>query len=155
MNSDLHQALNSPVTHVPSSLARPRGNSCHQTLNFPTMSKFFSQSNEEAADLPTSPTQKFARKWIRIIGSIEGVSFLLLLFIAMPLKYLGENPILVKWLGPIHGWLFVLYIVSVVGVARLLRWRWFHVVLAWGASVVPFGPFVFEAWLRRNSQVKV
>ena len=115
-----------------------------------------SQVNEE--DLQVSSSQKFAAKWMRIIGSVEAISLLLLLFIAVPLKYskyLGENPILVHWLGPVHGWLFVLYLVSVVSVARLLKWRWFHVVLAFGASVVPFGPFVFEAWLRRNSRVEV
>lgn len=104
----------------------------------------------EKTDFQVSPTQNFAAKWMRVIGSVEGTSFLLLLFVAMPLKYLGDNPILVKWLGPVHGWLFVLYVVSVVAVARLLKWRWFHVVMAWGASVVPFGPFIFEAWLRRT-----
>ena len=119
------------------------------------MNKLFSQNTEEIADLPISSSQKFATKWIHIIGSAEAVSLLLLLFVAMPVKYLGQNPILVKWLGPVHGWLFVLYLVSVVAVARLLKWRWFHVVLAWGASIVPFGPFVFEAWLRRTFRVKV
>ena len=122
------------------------------------MNKLFSQSNEETADSPTSSSQRFAAKWIHIIGSVEAVSLLLLLFVAMPVKYskyLGENPILVKWLGPVHGWLFVLYLVSVVAVARLLKWRWFHVVLAWGASIVPFGPFVFEAWLRRTVENKI
>ena len=119
------------------------------------MNKLFSQNTEEIADLPISSSQKFAAKWIHIIGSVEAVSLLLLLFVAMPVKYLGQNPILVKWLGPVHGWLFVLYLVSVVAVARLLKWRWFHVVLAWGASIVPFGPFVFEAWLRRTFENKI
>lgn len=84
------------------------------------------------------------------IGITEGISFLLLLFVAVPIKYLGNNPALVHLLGPIHGGLFLLYIASAVGVARILNWRWFYVVLAGLASVVPFGPFIFEAWLRRE-----
>ena len=89
------------------------------------------------------------------MGSAEGISFLLLLLVAMPLKYLGENPILVEWLGPIHGGLFLLYVASAVAVARILNWRWYYVLFAFGASVVPFGPFIFEAWLRRTSKAEI
>jgi integral membrane protein len=109
---------------------------------------------EDTADLPLSSHQKFAGKWMRTIGGAEGISFLLLLFVAMPIKYLGHNPALVHWLGPIHGGLFLLYVASAVAVARVLKWRWFHLVLAWAASVVPFGPFVFEAWMRRTHQAQ-
>lgn len=118
------------------------------------MNKLFTQATETAG-LQNSWSQQRAARWMHIISIAEGTSFLLLLFIAMPLKYLGQNPILVKWLGPVHGGLFLLYLVSVVVVARLLKWRWFHVVLAFIASVVPFGPFVFEAWLRRTFQKKL
>jgi integral membrane protein len=114
-------------------------------INRPT-----SQPTKETTGSPASPQQKLAEKWMRSIGSAEGLSFLLLLFIAMPLKYLGQNPILVQWLGPVHGGLFLLYLASAVAVARILNWRWFHILLAFGASVFPFGPFVFEAWLRRT-----
>ena len=107
------------------------------------------QVTEKTTGFPLSRSQQLAEKWMRVIGSAEGTSFLLLLFIAMPLKYLGKNPILVQWLGPVHGGLFLLYLASAVAVARLLNWRWFHIVFAFGASVVPFGPFVFEAWMRR------
>ena len=103
----------------------------------------------------SSSRQIFAEKWMRVIGSAEGISFLLLLFIAMPLKYIGKNPIMVEWLGPIHGGLFLLYVASAVLAARVLNWRWFYVVLAFIASVVPFGPFIFEAWLRRTSKAVV
>jgi integral membrane protein len=108
---------------------------------------------EEIAGLSIGARQKFAGKWIRTVGGAEGISFLLLLFVAMPIKYLGHNPTPVHWLGPIHGGLFLLYLASAVAVARVLNWRWFHLMLAFAASVVPFGPFVFEAWLRRTHQV--
>jgi integral membrane protein len=110
---------------------------------------------EDAVDIPVSPHQKFAGKWMRTVGSAEGMSFLLLLFVAMPIKYLGHNPTLVHWLGPIHGGLFLLYLASAVAVARILNWRWFHLMLAFAASVVPFGPFIFEAWIRRTGLVKI
>jgi hypothetical protein len=61
---------------------------------------------EEVTDLETSASQKKAAKWMQIIGITEGTSLLLLLFVARPLKYIGDNPILVQWIGPIHGWLF-------------------------------------------------
>ena len=87
---------------------------------------------------------------MRKIGIAEGISFLLLLLVAMPLKYLGHNPTLVHWLGPIHGGLFLLYVASAVVVARIQRWRWLDIMLAFVASVIPFGPFVFEAWICRT-----
>jgi integral membrane protein len=108
------------------------------------------QVSEETTVSQGGMSQKNAAKWMRVIGSIEGTSSLLLFFVAMPLKYLGQNPILVQWVGPVHGGLFLLYVASAVAVARILKWRWFHIVMAFGASVIPFGPFIFEAWLRRS-----
>ncbi len=105
---------------------------------------------DDAVDVPLNAQQKFAGKWMGTVGGAEGISFLLLLFVAMPVKYLGNNPALVHWLGPIHGGLFLLYVASAVAVARVLNWRWFHLLLALAASVAPFGPFVFEAWMRRT-----
>jgi len=87
---------------------------------------------------------------MRAIGTAEAISFLLLLVVAMPFKYIGHNPTLVHWLGPVHGGLFLLYLASAVAVARILKWRWIDVLLAFIASVVPFGPFVFEAWQQRE-----
>jgi integral membrane protein len=107
---------------------------------------------DDTVGLTVSSHQKFAGKWMHMVGRAEGISFLLLLFVAMPIKYLGHNPTPVHWLGPIHGGLFLLYLASAVAVARVLNWRWFHLVLALAASVVPFGPFVFEAWVRRTQQ---
>jgi integral membrane protein len=46
---------------------------------------------------------------LRVVGFLEGISFLLLLFIAMPMKYIFDNPILVKYVGMGHGVLFILF----------------------------------------------
>ena len=85
-----------------------------------------------------------------IIGSIEALSFLLLLFIAVPLKYVGGNHSLVEILGPIHGGFFLLYIAAAIFAGYIFRWRILHIFLAMLASVVPFGPFIFDAWVKRQ-----
>jgi integral membrane protein len=87
---------------------------------------------------------------LRGFGIAEGVSFLLLLFVAVPLKRIGGEPAFVRVMGPVHGALVVLYVTSVFLAARSLGWRWPRVLGALGAGVLPFGTFVFEARLRRE-----
>lgn len=96
--------------------------------------------------------QKKALAAMRAIGAAEGVSFLLLLLIAMPLKYIGHNEVPVKVLGPIHGGLFLLYLASALACVWAMRWPWWYFLLAGLSSVFPFGPFLFEAWLNRRMQ---
>lgn len=57
-------------------------------------------------------------KTLRLVGLLEGISFLLLLFIAMPVKYMMDNPILVKYIGMGHGILFVLFLVVLFAVCE-------------------------------------
>lgn len=85
-----------------------------------------------------------------IVGITEGCSSLLLFFVAMPLKYFFDNPSWVRPVGAVHGGLFLLYIAVALVTAQVLRWPWMRVFWAFLASVVPFGPFVFEAWLKRQ-----
>lgn len=91
-------------------------------------------------------------KWFRIIGRLEGVSFLMLLFLAMPMKYYAANPVGVRVLGPLHGGLFVLYWALVFLLAANEQWPWRKQLLAYVAAIVPFGTFLFERrYLGRNS----
>jgi len=80
----------------------------------------------------------------RTIAIAEGISFLTLLLIAMPLKYFANMPEAVKITGWIHGALFMLYIPFVFLVKRALRWSWLNVFVALAASVLPFGTFVLD-----------
>lgn len=89
---------------------------------------------------------------LRVIGFIEGLSFLLLLFIAMPLKYMFDRPEMVQVVGMIHGVLFVLFILAVLHAAVVHRWKWLKVLFALIASSIPFGTFVLDARLRREQQ---
>ena len=78
------------------------------------------------------------------VAYLEGVSFLLLLFVAMPMKYLAGEPMAVKALGWIHGLLFVLYVLQAWALAQELKWPTRQLLAALFAAVLPFGPFVFE-----------
>ncbi|HET6244330.1 MAG: DUF3817 domain-containing protein [Bacteroidetes bacterium] len=85
----------------------------------------------------------------RLIALLEGISFLLLLFIAMPLKYYADIPLAVKYTGWIHGILFVLYLAALTHVFFANKWSLLKGILAVLASLVPFGPFLLD---RKHSQ---
>lgn len=89
---------------------------------------------------------------LRTLGFLEGISFLLLLGVAMPLKYMAGMPMAVSIVGAAHGALFVLYILAVGHVKRVHRWPMDRAMLAVIAAVLPFGPFVFDRTLRREEQ---
>jgi integral membrane protein len=80
-------------------------------------------------------------KRLKIIALLEGISFLVLLLIAMPLKYLADEPWLTKQVGMAHGVLFVLYVILVIEVKLALDWSMKKTAIALGASLVPFGTF--------------
>ncbi|MCY1082078.1 DUF3817 domain-containing protein [Archangium lansingense] len=88
----------------------------------------------------------------RAVALLEGLSFVLLLFIAMPLKYLAGMPLGVKLVGWAHGMLFVLYLLFLAEAAAAHRWSLVRIVGAFLASLVPFGTFVLDARLRREEQ---
>jgi integral membrane protein len=87
----------------------------------------------------------------RTVALLEGLSFLALLFIAMPLKYLAGLPLAVRVVGMAHGLLFILYVLALVEVTVDRRWSPGQVLGAFGASLVPFGNFLLERQLRRES----
>lgn len=83
-------------------------------------------------------------KVFKIISSLEAISFIVLLCIAMPLKYIWDMPQLVQIVGMAHGVLFLLYIAFAVYVSQLLHWSVKKLFIAVLCSVVPFGPFYVE-----------
>lgn len=94
-------------------------------------------------------------RYLRFTGIAEGISFLVLLLIAMPLKYYFGLPIAVKVVGWIHGVLFIAYIFIVMLSIKIMRWNWFSVGVALAASLVPIGTFVLDAsWKRRAEELK-
>jgi integral membrane protein len=89
---------------------------------------------------------------LRLIGFIEGVSFLVLLLIAMPLKYYWGFPMAVKITGWIHGVLFILYIIAVLMAIKAMEWNWFSTLVALSVSLVPIGTFVLDTSLKKRQQ---
>ena len=89
-------------------------------------------------------------KVFRVIAFLEGVSYLLLLFIATPVKYMGNDPQYVKMLGMPHGILFIMYIILAFMIKAEYTWNsiQFSVILI--ASLIPFGTFYVDKKYLRN-----
>lgn len=83
---------------------------------------------------------------------LEGSSYLVLVGIAVPVKYWFGNPSLVHAMGSVHGGLFVLFLITLARVAVSEPWGWRRVLAAVGAAILPFGAFWFERRLRANQE---
>lgn len=83
-------------------------------------------------------------KTFKVISTLEAISFLVLLGIAMPLKYIWEMPQMVQMVGMAHGVLFLLYIAGAVYISQKLNWSIKKLAIAVLCSVIPFGPFYVE-----------
>lgn len=88
---------------------------------------------------------------LRIVGFLEGLSFLLLLFVAMPVKYMMGNPILVKYVGMGHGVLFVVFLAVLFLVCSKQKWSIKMFIFGVLASILPFGPFIFDRKLKKSA----
>lgn len=95
------------------------------------------QSNPPASPIP----------WLRYTAMAEGVSYLLLLGMAMPLKYLADMPMAVKVVGWVHGLLFILLMLMLVVCFSRLKLKWTAITFI--ASLLPFGPFVIDPKLKK------
>ena len=89
---------------------------------------------------------------LRIIGILEGISYLVLLCIAMPLKYFYAIPEAVKFVGWAHGVLFMAYIPAVFIARKAMNWGFTWTVLALKASIFPFGTFILDRHLVRRER---
>ncbi len=86
---------------------------------------------------------------LRTIGWIEWVSFILLLFVAMPLKYIWDMPLGVQIVGPIHGVLFMAFVAYLGKVAITRSWRTALISKCVAGSLTPLGPFLYEQELKQ------
>nr|WP_084693072.1 DUF3817 domain-containing protein [Actinomadura atramentaria] len=80
----------------------------------------------------------------RVVSIAEATSFLLLLLVAMPLKYAADFPAAVSVVGMLHGVLFLAYVGSVYFVREELGWSWGRTLAALVASVLPVAPYFVE-----------
>jgi integral membrane protein len=86
----------------------------------------------------------------RVFAWATGVALLLLVLVAMPLKYLAGSGAMVRVVAPVHGWLYVGYVVTAFVVAYRLRWSQGRTVLLLLAGTVPFMSFVAERRVLRQ-----
>ena len=90
-------------------------------------------------------------RFFKIIAFLEGISFLLLLFFAMPLKYIFENPSYIRPIGMTHGLLFIGYIILAIVLKYEESWNEKKFVIVAVASVIPFGTFYVDKKYLRNA----
>lgn len=91
--------------------------------------------------------------WFRTIAFWEGVSFLLLLFIAMPLKYMAGKPEYVRYSGMVHGVLFTAYLILAFLVKEKYNRNFMWLMIVFIISLLPFGTFFYEKkWNREEAE---
>ena len=86
----------------------------------------------------------------RFISYIEGLSYLILVFIAMPIKYIGDNPYMVKIVGMTHGILFILFMLALFLAKNKYKWDLLLTFKLFVYSLIPFGFLVIEKILKNN-----
>ena len=90
---------------------------------------------------------------LRLIGYLEGLSLIVLLFVAIPLKHFYNEPGLVSNMGPIHGSLFLLFVYTAISVGVTEKWKFkettWKVLLA---CIIPFGTFYIDKHMLKNTE---
>ena len=93
----------------------------------------------------------------RVIASVVGVFLLVLVFVAMPLKYFADEPGLVAIVGPIHGFLYIIYLVLGFDLCHRARWSLKRTALVLLSGTIPFLTFWTERqavrWARTEALV--
>lgn len=95
---------------------------------------------------------KNAYSRFRIISILEGLSYLILVFIAMPIKYIGENPYPVKIVGMSHGVLFILFCIFLFDALRKCNWDKGVAFQYFVYSLIPFGFIIIDKSLKKQPQ---
>jgi len=87
---------------------------------------------------------------LRLVGFLEGVSFLVLLVVAMPLKYFAGMPEAVRVVGMAHGALFIGYVLTIIHAHLEYDWPWKRSALLLLAAFLPLGPFIADKKILRT-----
>ena len=110
------------------------------------------RSEEREANQPSLLGTPLGR--LRVIAFSEGCSYLLLLGVAMPLKYFVGLPLAVRIVGSIHGGLFLVFCAALLHVIIVERWSPLRGLVVFGSSLVPFGTFIIDPSLRREQAAR-
>ncbi|MFL5764210.1 MAG: DUF3817 domain-containing protein [Bacteroidia bacterium] len=99
----------------------------------------------------TEQQNKETLNWLIKTGIAEGISFLVLLGICMPLKYMMHMPLPVRIVGMLHGALFIAFIWLLLKAKAEYKWPFSVVALGVLLSVLPFGTFFLDRILRKQN----
>jgi integral membrane protein len=91
---------------------------------------------------------------LRIISITEAISYLILLGIAMPLKYIWGDPMAVRMVGMLHGILFCIFCAALLDAMLTQKWSLKPPFWIFMASLVPFAPIWVEIWLKKQTPAK-
>lgn len=91
---------------------------------------------------------------LRIISIVEALSYLVLIGIAMPLKYIWGEPQAVKVVGMIHGILFCIFCAALLNAKLAQKWNLVAPFWIFMASLVPFAPIWVELWLKKQTPAR-
>ncbi len=80
----------------------------------------------------------------RVMANVVGVGLLVLVLVAMPLKYFADAPALVKVVGPIHGFLYMVYLLTALMLATKAKWSVGWTLVVFLAGTIPFVSFIVE-----------
>ncbi len=86
----------------------------------------------------------------RVMADVVGVALVVLVLVGMPLKYLAGQPGVVNVLGPIHGLLYIVYLLTAIDLSRRVRLRLLEMVAMAAAGLLPFLAFVVERRMTRR-----
>jgi integral membrane protein len=113
----------------------------------------FAASALDPPDLRTTLRPSMGRRnpipFLRRTGLVEGLSFLLLLGVAMPLKYVAGYPLAVKVAGWVHGVLFIVFCAALLRTMIVAQWSAARGALVLIAALLPFGPIVLDRRMKR------
>ena len=91
--------------------------------------------------------------FLRIVALLEAISYMLLVGIAMPLKYIWGQDKAVSIVGMIHGILFIIFCIALVRATISAKWPFSRAALLFVASLLPFGPFLLDRRMKEWERV--
>ena len=101
-----------------------------------------------------NPSIKAALTRYRIAAYVVGVGLVILVCIGMPLKYWGDNESVVAIVGPLHGFLYMVFLLITLDLSVRLRWPIHWVLGVMAAGTIPFLSFVVERIVTKNVTAK-
>lgn len=101
-------------------------------------------------DSETLKAIKGALTRYRVMAWVVGTFLVVLVLVAMPLKYIWGMPGMVQVVGVIHGWLYMVLLITAYDIGRRVKWTWKQLILIALAGTIPFLSFVAEHYATKN-----